>query len=1522
MFDTPRLARFNSRLADAFSVQIPSTGGPINRIVAGNIFSDLVIEPTEKQIAALAAKIGKFKEGIARKTISAASGKKADDVIAAMLDHMEATRYANLHSPLTKHMQQAGRSSSWHSRVADRILHSARLVKFERWVVMPFARHQLLFANFGPYNYIENAARSVLGGGEIMHPTKYSGVAETNRLFRGLSGAPYELKMFERGQVRTAQALIDPKTGATSVFKRGHVPFITRDVFIPDKVPFLGGKKVGVKINIGGRQYDIGSATDVYDMWAYLGSSQVSFDYQVHYLKALRDADPDTMKAIANIIETKTKSMLDDIPSITARDAADIRRVLGQEATVGPDGIRAFGDLDILDFQRRQVSKEVNKIMDNMTDIHSITKVGIRDDVLDGGMFAKGAGSIDDTIAGHMAAEREMNIASLSYQMDALEVETKAFIANPPRNLDDFLGDMQNITGHMEGVGERIHDYRRITELRKALLGPADFDDFEVGSAKMLAEFMDVSEESLSKMMSQMMKNAKVAGLNEVQLARLVDLDSITRLEFENMLATRTKIAGIEGIIPTTPKKLRTAEFWAKQRADKAVIWDEFDTISRRLKGMRLASSRNFLLSVDKPAYVPDFVPEVVGELTPNHLCYLYGVTGDDLYRGLTRIQHHATIRPREDFILHTKEQASAYATKFNKTAEQLGFTDDAIGEVYDQMWRSLGIDPTILTPDHPTMLQLEEVRQELHRWYATSKMPESDVIKWRKYVNTVADDVGELPIYKMAPEVTPRLYRVEDLPLAPKEEAYRITFPLDEETTFYKAIKVAPEATGVEAYGKGFYCAPSREGAQIWSQVGQVREVRAIIKKPFVVPHDSDLVETALRAGYEGPTPTRDTVVKWLKGEGYDAIVGKSPHAGADHVNIINRKAISRIAEDAAAVPPARVPPTEPAVSGTPDWWAKKEAAVTRAREMHAMAYPTYDDANVIDETMRAIFPFWNYELFRWKWLPRTFMRTPGVMSGLARYMEYTDQGYIPIPGTDLQINILRGTVFMGGLRSFYLRDFPEYHDAAPGIEFLDYIGRAGFFPGVHVMLPIVLFGAAGTAPEFGQLAPAWVKTSLSGLRALSPEHIGNVLEYIYPDRFRDYLTMMTLASWGHDGDEIWSKKKQGLEVTEEEEKLWLRAVNSVDGIKGVLMNQTGLFRVRPQEFTEIRREMQLAIEEATGVPVKTQEWINKMYPVTGKRFTDYYHLDIQQQALLYQWESYRRYQGIVTPLYPSSWQAMDIKITEYYNELEKAYDDVRYNGVYEDDKLVQQSIVELNRQLVEGIIGPDQWRAQRGSMQQNLAEAARILGESAAYKDVPKTFDERAALLEKRGIVTPTQTPDQELLHYYYELQPELRYNWESDRMELDFDTYYAHIDILLETLSPTHRERLLQRIHNDWTPMEILYWEFSREFARPYRNIRAIVLREYTDEQVKTIRRFEVARGAERDQLLEVVGPDGKLISGFNKRLREARLRLRLLDPILDAWLYFFGTTDKLVSVESAETYGTLQTQYLTSAMIGGK
>lgn len=1576
-FDTPDLAHLNSEVLNMFS-------GQGERITAGKIIADLGQEATEDMITKLSAKLVAFKQGVADSAKATLKGDSATNVLMSMFNRLESTRRANLLSPLTKYMNQAGRSASWHGRVADRILYSSLLVSMERRLVMPVARWNLLFANFGPFNFLENMQRSFLGGAEIMYPKSYSGVAETNRLFRGLANAPYELQLFERGEARLAQSIIDPKTGRSAVFKGGKIPFITKGVTIPERVPILGGKRLGMKINIAGKDYPLASFQDGYDMWGDFNSKQVAYDYQVHYMKSLAEIDPDSMRLLQETIDNN-KAILDSVNAINPNDARDIERVILQDATQGPDAVRAHADIDVLEFERRQVAKELHKSMDKMTDVRAGTKTDIVDEVLDGSIFK----DIDGRMAVHAEAERDMSLISLKNQMDVLTNEADAFLANPPRNLDEFLGDMQNISSLVEGTGERLHDYRKLTELRKAKLSPGEMDDFEVGSAKLLAEFMETSEEQLTKIMNQMVDNASAAGLNENQLAHLTDLDAVSRLELENILATRNKIADIESIIPKTPKKARTDRFWTQQRAQKATIWDEFDVNARKFKSLRLRSSRNFLNSVDKPAYIPEFVPEVTTELTPNHLAYLFGATGDDLYRGLTRVQHHATIRPKEDFVLHAMEQADAYAATLGKTAADIGFTDDAIGEVYDQLWHNLGVEPSILTPDSPTMMQMEEIRQELTRLHAANKIPESDVVKWRDYINSVADDVEGLPMYQptvpaadigltefplrhgelerleenvisvmKAENLTRKQaenrifgpFRQEGKPIvrydaeAVEELKDRLTVAAsDVDVTTPSGVSDVTLQTEIERW----FQSSNNESLQLIGKAASgspkyLAEIRAILKEKYpsgfirIFRGSGKAKNLALDREFTNVTSSRGTALDFedtwqlpQPGPGLKAakefVEGVRPSVDNVLVRVDDIVSIAAVEESELIIPAAvlreRIAnPLKPPKVAENVWFNNKEKAMTKARDKHALSYPTYDDANILDEGMRSVMPFWNYELFRWRWIPRTAMRTPGAMTGVARYMNYTDQGYLPVPGTDLQINILRGSVWMGGLRSMYLRDFPEYYDAMPGMEFIDYIARMGFFPGIHVMLPIVAFGAVTGKPEWGQLAPAWVRTGLSGLRTLSPEHIGAVLEHIYPDRFRDYMTMLTLAEEGHDADEIWRKKQTGEKITPEEEKLWLDATNRVDGVKGILMQQTGIFRIRPSEFTEIRKEMRLAIEEATGVPVAVQEQIDRQYPVTGKRFSDYYNLDVLQQKLLYEWETYRRWQGVTTPLYPSSWQMLDVKTRDYYEDVEKVYEDARRIGIYEDGELIRPSIEEANRQWVDGEIGPDQWMGLRSDIVGGLSEAVRILGESPAYKDVPKTFEERVKLLEERGIPTPTQTPDQELLYYYYELRPEYKWNWESQRMERDFDTYYAYIDILLESLGDSHRERMLQRIQSEWTPMEKLYWQVSREFMRPYRNLRSIVLNEYDPEQVQQIRRYEVAPAAERKEIQEIIGPDGdKLISGYQRKLREARQRLRILDPEMDAWLNFFGTTTSLLSTEAKKRYEELRKKYLVKEMI---
>ena len=567
----------------------------------------------------------------------------------------------------------------------------------------------------------------------------------------------------------------------------------------------------------------------------------------------------------------------------------------------------------------------------------------------------------------------------------------------------------------------------------------------------------------------------------------------------------------------------------------------------------------------------------------------------------------------------------------------------------------------------------------------------------------------------------------------------------------------------------------------------------------------------------------------------------------------------------------------------------------------------------------MRTIFPFWTYEKERWFWLPRAMIKRPGVATGIARYMNTSDDGYIPVPGTDIQFNPLRGSVFMGGFRRLMLRDYPEYYDAFPGMKMIDYIGRLGFYPGIHIMLPIIATGQLVGKPEWGEILPAWAKSGVDSARAIAPEQAGKVIDHFFPDRFRDYQTMLTLGELGYDADEIWRKKHSGLKLTPDEERTWLRAEAKATGWKGVLFEQGAIFRIRPQEYIQMQQEMKELLEELTGVPVPVQDEIQRQYPTTGKRFSDYYPLDALQQKIVYEQETFQRWQGITTPLLPSAMQQEEIAIRDYYEKVDALYTDYRKNGVFDEQgTLLSPSLNDITAHWVSGQIGPAQWVSTRGKLLSDAAVAVREMGKRA-YPDVPKTLAEREERLAKFGITSPTYSPDQELLYLYFDIKPELTFNWESGRDEYDFDAYYAKIDIILESLTGEYRQRLLDRIQYDWNNMEKLYWNTSREFLRPYRMVRSLVMEQLPDDQRQAIRRYEVARGAEREALQQLPGPEGqKLISWFTSTTRTARQRLRMLDPELDAWTYFFGVTDTLLSSKSKALYEQYTRSYLTPAM----
>lgn len=604
-------------------------------------------------------------------------------------------------------------------------------------------------------------------------------------------------------------------------------------------------------------------------------------------------------------------------------------------------------------------------------------------------------------------------------------------------------------------------------------------------------------------------------------------------------------------------------------------------------------------------------------------------------------------------------------------------------------------------------------------------------------------------------------------------------------------------------------------------------------------------------------------------------------------------------------------------AKEATPEWAATREKAMDQARTRFELDFTDYSNDNMFDAMMRRLMPFWTYESQRWPYLARAAIQTPGVFTTWGKYMDHSDTGYVHIPSTDLEINPFRGTIFMGGLRRFYVRDYPEYADKfQPWASFFDYASKAGFYPGFQFTLPIAAFG--GEKPQYGELLPQFARTGIGALVGLGIPGAKRLQETFFPERFRDYQTILTIGKIADqrnldiDVRYIWDKKVNDVDLTPQEQQLWDEASRHV-GRMSVLFEQTGLFRMRPEELIEAWKALAELYEELTGVSVEQQEVIRNREPVTGERFSDLFPLDPLDQERINELESMKYWVGLTAPLLPSEYQKVSAKIGEYWHTVEGIWTKARQEGFTKDDGTELPSTQQLHVRFVNGEMSASDYSRFMGDVISEAVVQVRGLKQSEIFKDVPATLDERVAFALEHNLPQPTFHPGQELLWEYYQMSPKLRTD-EEGNLYYDFATYFAQVDALLESMPDAIKTRFLDYIHRDWTPTQKLYWESSREYLRPYTNLREAVIQQFSPEEQSILRTYTHAEGFELDQLRDVkTGTGDKLISTFETMLRDARINLRMMDPQTDAWLAFWGRTSTFRTKNAKLMYADLLAQY---------
>ena len=589
--------------------------------------------------------------------------------------------------------------------------------------------------------------------------------------------------------------------------------------------------------------------------------------------------------------------------------------------------------------------------------------------------------------------------------------------------------------------------------------------------------------------------------------------------------------------------------------------------------------------------------------------------------------------------------------------------------------------------------------------------------------------------------------------------------------------------------------------------------------------------------------------------------------------------------------------------------WQQERQTSLTNAMNAKNLDFPVYDNMTAANTLAKSLYPFWSYEAHRPQWLARTFLQKPGVGLAVGRFSDYTDGGYIRIPGTSFQLNPLRSTIFMGGLRRLLQRDYPDYYDQFPGLSnVFDQASRFGFYGNIWVQGFFTAFGSKKTKSQVGELLPPLIQWPLEALVAASPNSLAaqKVGEALLSNRHRDRLIAVAVSKQGNEGDDLLNKVQSDVPLAPEEKQQWARGRREAS-LFNLWNIQTGLARMRPEELVEFIDASKNLLAEYTGVSVAMQDQMAR----AGVRVSDFGAFPPDLSDALNELEGASRWRGLNTGLQASEIGSAQALMTSYWNEVSDQRDQRQLDSEDLDRRLI---LPESDSEW----INLSTWATKKRELStstlafmQNLRNSSRYQYEvNSIVHKIPLTLDERKEWSAERGLDPIQLHPIDEWIALYFQKSPEIKDG------EIDWSGYYLWRHVIEQALPNSMLAEALGRIRKWDTKLDTLKRQ-DYEYAGSYFGARDFVLSIRDEEQKSIIKQFSRTSDANiRAVLREKVTPDGiSIISSFESELSDFRKAMRQLDPELDARLVLWkiGGVQSVQTEAAAESYNSLRKQY---------
>jgi hypothetical protein len=598
--------------------------------------------------------------------------------------------------------------------------------------------------------------------------------------------------------------------------------------------------------------------------------------------------------------------------------------------------------------------------------------------------------------------------------------------------------------------------------------------------------------------------------------------------------------------------------------------------------------------------------------------------------------------------------------------------------------------------------------------------------------------------------------------------------------------------------------------------------------------------------------------------------------------------------------------PPSRP-TSAMRTWQDVRQPAWDKTIDELFLSYPNYENQTMLSNLGKGIAPFLTYEMHRLFWLPRTWLTKPGTFSAWGRYMDLTEDGYVRLPGTSMEINFLRGTIWSGGLRRLVNRDYPDFYDQYPELSnTLDQLSRWGFYPGIYTALPFATgLGAKTGQPQVGGLAPPFMSGTVDVLRYLFPDNqtIQRLQDIVFADRYREFYTANEVSRRGYRGNYMLAKRIAGEDLTDDEKVIWNSAAGAV-GLISFASQQLGVLAFRPQEKVDAQNLAKQAKADILGIPVELQDRAYRW----GYNLEEYIPYPPELTDELRRLDELSNFRGVSAGLQSSE--------VGKVMSLARIYWD-RVSVMADSNKLLQE---EDNASLLSGRIVKSEWdraKEERGTALRNFREQLKGTAEAPGpYWLVPVTIEEKMAFAEEHNLPAPIDRPIQELTAIYFQKTLERHLDPETGVSELDWEGLWAWRNFIENALPDYLLAEWKAFLSKNDTNLEKIMRSDYENYIIPFNKSSDFVLSSLPPEEQALIRQWEDTDDQnKRAELESKENAGGKIIAQFLSARSTFRTRLRSLDPEVDARLNLWKprTYSSFQTPEALAIYSSLRRRY---------